>query len=190
MPSEAASTAPVAPPGEVTSSNKFTTIKSVASLSMVPRFMLSCIHWLPACDFFDQHMPCADSNITILKTETFCAVAASVSLTFNIPDVSISPMSMSPEPSAIGNLDNLYRYRGEQEGCTYRSARLLFVLITAVVGLFFLGSCAALLVYINVARDLPSANDLTRLAATFNATRVVDRKNRLLFELDDPEAGR
>ena len=97
---------------------------------------------------------------------------------------------MNPDPSAIGDLDNLYRYRGESEGCTYRSARLLFVLITSVVGLFFLGSCAALLVYVNVARDLPSANDLTRLAATFNATRVVDRKNRLLYEIDDPNAGR
>jgi penicillin-binding protein 1C len=99
-------------------------------------------------------------------------------------------MSMNSEPSSIGNLDGLYRYRGEREGCTYRSARVLFVLITASVGLFFLGSCAALLIYINVARDLPAASELTQRAATFNATRIVDRKGRLLFELDDPDAGR
>jgi penicillin-binding protein 1C len=99
-------------------------------------------------------------------------------------------MAMNPDPSSMGNLDNLYSYRGEREGCTYRSARGLFLLITAFVGLFFLGSCAALLIYINVARDLPSAGELTQRAATFNATRVVDRKGRLLFELNDPDAGR
>ena len=39
------------------------------------------------------------------------------------------------EPTA--SLDELYQYRGEQLGCAYRGARIVFFLITAAVGVFF-----------------------------------------------------
>lgn len=92
------------------------------------------------------------------------------------------------EPTA--SLDELYQYRGEQLGCAYRGARIAFFLITAAVGVFFLGTFAALLVYVTVARDLPPASELKQRASTFNSTRILDRNGKLLYELDDPDAGR
>src|SRR5689334_23841585 len=90
------------------------------------------------------------------------------------------------EPTAT--LDELYQYRGEQLGCAYRGARIVFFLITAAVGVFFLGTFAALLVYVTVARDLPSAGELKQRASTFNSTRILDRNGKLLYELDDPRS--
>src|SRR5437588_12693601 len=101
------------------------------------------------------------------------------------------PNSSSPEfTTPTPDLDDLYKFRGTQTGCGYGGARLLFATITGLVGLFFLGSCAALLVYINVARDLPPASELKQRASTFNATRILDRNGKLLYEIDDPNAGR
>lgn len=89
------------------------------------------------------------------------------------------------------DLDDLYRYRGEQQpGCGYNAARLIFVAVAVFVGLFFITSCGALAVYASVARDLPSAGELKERAATFNTTRIYDRNGRLLAELNDPDAGR
>src|SRR5439155_12259675 len=68
--------------------------------------------------------------------------------------------------------------------------RIVFFLITAAVGVFFLGTFAALLVYVTVARDLPPASELKQRASTFNSTRILDRNGKLLYELDDPDAGR
>ncbi len=89
------------------------------------------------------------------------------------------------------DLKELYRYRGEPKpGVGYGLARIFFIIAFIFVLTFFLGSLTALVVYAAVARDLPSAGELTRRASTFNSTHIYDRNGKLLFELNDPNAGR
>ncbi|MEP7198632.1 MAG: PBP1A family penicillin-binding protein [Chloroflexota bacterium] len=102
----------------------------------------------------------------------------------------MSNVPSNTRPPDQPNLDEFYNYRGESGGCSYQSARLLFIVTLAIVGLFFIGSCGALLVYVSVARDLPSANELQQRAAKFTATRILDRNGKLLYELNDPNEGR
>src|SRR5512143_1625622 len=93
-------------------------------------------------------------------------------------------------PTNDSSLQELYDYRGEPGGCGFRSARLFFAAAALFVGLFFVGSCGALFAYFAIARDLPPASELQQRASAFNSTRILDRKGRLLFELNDPETGR
>ncbi|MBI5876429.1 MAG: PBP1A family penicillin-binding protein [Chloroflexi bacterium] len=88
------------------------------------------------------------------------------------------------------NLQELYEYRGEPVGCGYQSARLFFAGVALFVGLFFVGSCGALFGYFAIARDLPPASELRQRASSFNSTRILDRKGRLIYELNDPDTGR
>ncbi len=98
--------------------------------------------------------------------------------------------SFTPPSNSPSNLKELYGYRGEQQGCGYLAARGLFVAMAVIVGLFFVLSCGVLALYASVARDLPPASELKNRAAQFNSTRILDRNGKLLFELNDPNAGR
>ncbi|MCA1553342.1 MAG: penicillin-binding protein, partial [Chloroflexi bacterium] len=104
---------------------------------------------------------------------------------------SFTPPPSAPRPPARpSSLNDLYGYREQQSGCGYGVARILFIVATLAVALFFIGSCGTLAVYASVARDLPPASELKNRAAQFTSTRILDKNGKLLYELNDPDEGR
>lgn len=62
--------------------------------------------------------------------------------------------------------------------------------ILAYVVLLLIAAGSALIAYAFISNDLPSPNDLTSRASSFQSTRIYDRAGNLLNETFDPNAGR
>jgi penicillin-binding protein 1C len=72
-------------------------------------------------------------------------------------------------------------------GCFLRAVVIsLFVLVALAV----LTVALALYMYYDIARELPTVDDLRTRAAQFETTRILDREGNLLYEINDPGAGK
>ncbi len=72
-------------------------------------------------------------------------------------------------------------------GCFLRAAVIsLFVLVALAV----LAVALALYMYYDIARELPTVDDLRTRAAQFETTRILDRDGNLLYEINDPGTGK
>jgi penicillin-binding protein 1C len=72
-------------------------------------------------------------------------------------------------------------------GCLLRG---LVVSLFVVVALAVILVAAAIYTYYDIARELPPVDDLRDRAAQFETTRILDRNGTLLYEINDPSAGR
>ncbi|HTX89711.1 MAG TPA: transglycosylase domain-containing protein [Anaerolineales bacterium] len=72
-------------------------------------------------------------------------------------------------------------------GCLLRTS-ILFVF--AVAALLLVMAAAAIYEYYSIAASLPSVSDLQQRASQFETTRILDRNGDLLYEINDPNAGR
>jgi penicillin-binding protein 1C len=68
--------------------------------------------------------------------------------------------------------------------------QLVLAGVLAAVVLLFAGLAGVAGAYAYLARDLPSIDDLQARASSFQTTTIYDRNGRLLYELNDPSAGR
>ncbi|MBI4731180.1 MAG: transglycosylase domain-containing protein, partial [Chloroflexi bacterium] len=72
-------------------------------------------------------------------------------------------------------------------GCFLRG---LVISLFAVVALAVILVAAAIYTYYDIASELPPVDDLRTRAAQFETTRILDRNGNLLYEINDPSAGR
>ena len=75
-------------------------------------------------------------------------------------------------------------------GQWYKAARIFAVASIAAVFLFVVGLAIALLGYVQIARNLPSPEELRARSATFLSTKIYDRNGDLLYEVFDPHGGK
>jgi penicillin-binding protein 1C len=72
-------------------------------------------------------------------------------------------------------------------GCLLRG---LVISVFVAVGLGVLLAAAAIYMYYDIARELPTVDDLRSRAAQFETTRILDRDGNLLYEINDPGTGK
>ncbi len=68
--------------------------------------------------------------------------------------------------------------------------RASFIIVAAVVLIFFLGVGAAVVGYSYIASQLPAPEELWDRQTAFVSSKIFDREGRLLYEVMDPEGGR
>ncbi len=77
--------------------------------------------------------------------------------------------------------------RSKSRGCMLRGVIIgLFLL----VGLGMLLAAVAVYEYYSIAASLPGVNDLQQRASQFETTHILDRNGDVLYEINDPNAGR
>lgn len=75
----------------------------------------------------------------------------------------------------------------DQLGCIFRMGIIgLFIIVTITLCIGSVG----IFQYYNIAKDLPSVEDLREKASIFETTRILDRNGNVLYEILDPNAGR
>jgi penicillin-binding protein 1C len=72
-------------------------------------------------------------------------------------------------------------------GCFLRG---MVISLFVVVGLAVMLLAAAIYTYYDIARELPTVDDLRSRAAQFETTRILDRNGNLLYEINDPGTGK
>jgi len=72
-------------------------------------------------------------------------------------------------------------------GCFLRGLVVSLFILVALAVLFV---AAAIYTYYDIASSLPTVGDLRIKAAQFETTRILDREGNLLYEINDPEAGK
>ena len=65
----------------------------------------------------------------------------------------------------------------------------LIVLIVLLV-LFLVGTVIAITVYLDIAKTLPSVDELQNRASQFETTHILDRNGNILYDIVDPNAGK
>ncbi len=80
------------------------------------------------------------------------------------------------------------RFDGQRAlGCFLRLAVVGLFVVVAVI---LLGLAFMIYKYYDIARDLPPVEDLRARASQFETTRILDREGNVLYEINDPSAGR
>ncbi len=72
-------------------------------------------------------------------------------------------------------------------GCFLRG---LIIAMFVLVAVLLLGAAYAIYTYYSIASTLPGVEDLKEHTSQFETTRIFDRNGRMLYELNDPNAGR
>ena len=72
-------------------------------------------------------------------------------------------------------------------GCFLRG---LIAAMFVLVAVLLLGAAYAIYTYYSIASTLPAVDDLKEHTSQFETTRIFDRNGRMLYELNDPNAGR
>lgn len=65
----------------------------------------------------------------------------------------------------------------------------LIALITLLV-LFLIGTVVAIMIYFDIAKTLPSVDELQNRASQFETTHILDRNGNILYDIVDPNAGK
>ena len=65
----------------------------------------------------------------------------------------------------------------------------LIALIVLLV-LFLVGAIAAITIYLDIAKTLPSVDELQNRASQFETTHILDRNGNILYDIVDPNAGK
>ncbi len=92
-----------------------------------------------------------------------------------------------PQRKAASNAPSKPRNNRSSWGCFVRMLIILmFVATVAIV----LASAFAIYQYFSIASTLPSVDDLRNRASQFETTRILDRNGNVLYEINDPNAGR
>jgi penicillin-binding protein 1C len=99
------------------------------------------------------------------------------------------PAAPPPVPPRLAqaNLTSRPRSKRITSSCLLRTAVIVMFLITVLV---VLASAFAIYQYFSIASTLPSVDDLRTHASQFETTRILDRNGNVLYELNDPNAGR
>jgi len=118
---------------------------------------------------------------------------------YRLPQNQAQPQRQSPPPqyrrpapsNASGGSPNFLASLGSKllgnKGCLLRG------LILSVFAVVILGLCissVAVYQYYAIASTLPDVSDLKNRTSQFQTTRILDRNGQVLFELNDPTAGR
>ncbi len=101
------------------------------------------------------------------------------------------PSSANPptKPPRMAKYDTPSKPRKSRSswGCFVRMLIIFMFVIT--VGIV-LASAFAIYQYFSIASTLPSVDDLRNRASQFETTRILDRNGNVLYEINDPNAGR
>jgi penicillin-binding protein 1C len=92
-------------------------------------------------------------------------------------------------PSSAGKLSETQPrpIRHKARGCFLRG---LIAALFIAVALVLIAAAFIIYTYYSIASTLPSVEDLQAHASQFETTRIYDRNGRVLYELNDPNAGR
>ncbi len=77
--------------------------------------------------------------------------------------------------------------RSKAGGCLLRG---LIISIFIIVAFGLIMTAAGVYEYYSIAASLPSVSDLKQRASQFETTRILDRNGDILYEINDPNAGR
>jgi penicillin-binding protein 1C len=72
-------------------------------------------------------------------------------------------------------------------GCLLRG---LIIVLFSIVGLGLIMAAVGIYEYYSIAASLPSVSDLQQHASQFETTHILDRNGDILYEINDPSAGR
>ncbi len=89
----------------------------------------------------------------------------------------------SPPAGLVGHRFN----RSKTGGCLLRG---LIIGIFIIVALGLIMTAVGMYEYYSIASTLPSVSDLRQRASQFETTRILDRNGDILYEINDPNAGR
>ncbi|NWF63137.1 MAG: transglycosylase domain-containing protein [Chloroflexi bacterium] len=99
-----------------------------------------------------------------------------------------------PLPASPSFMDRLGSFFGGI-GAAWRGNKVCLTraLIVSLFGLVFLGLCGSSILvyqYYSIASALPDVSDLKNRTSQFQTARILDRNGQVLYELNDPTAGR
>jgi 1A family penicillin-binding protein len=117
---------------------------------------------------------------------------------YRLPENQARPASYPPArqsaPLAVSWNDRLANFLGPI-GKMFRGSRGCFTrgLILSIFAVVILGLCGGSVLvyqYARIARALPDVGDLKNRTSQFQTSRILDRNGQVLFEINDPNAGR
>ena len=107
-----------------------------------------------------------------------------------VDEVDVNATSVSPVAYQVTSQPSKtqpkHKYR-KALGCFLRG---LIITMFVLVAVLLLGAAYAIYTYYSIASTLPGVDDLREHTSQFETTRIFDRNGRLLYELNDPNAGR
>ena len=89
----------------------------------------------------------------------------------------------TPPPSARGKA-------APAEPVKKKTTRVLLPVLFGLLALIFVGMLFVGVQYFRIASTLPSVAELRSRASQFETTRILDRNGNILFEINDPNAGK
>jgi penicillin-binding protein 1C len=107
-----------------------------------------------------------------------------------VDEVDVNATSVSPVAYHVANQPAKTlpkRKHHKARGCLLRG---LIIAMFVLVAVLLLGAAYAIYTYSSIASTLPAVDDLKEHTSQFETTRIFDRNGRLLYELNDPNAGR
>ena len=107
-----------------------------------------------------------------------------------VDEVDLNATSVTPAAYHVSQTQSTTRPKHKHRkalGCFLRG---LIVGMFVLVAVLLLGAAYAIYTYYSIASTLPAVDDLKEHTSQFETTRIFDRDGRLLYELNDPNAGR
>jgi membrane peptidoglycan carboxypeptidase len=107
-----------------------------------------------------------------------------------VDEVDVNATSVSPVAYHVANQPTKTQPKHKHRkalGCFLRG---LIISMFVLVAVLLLGAAYAIYTYYSIASTLPGVDDLKEHTSQFETTRIFDRNGRMLYELNDPNAGR